>query len=108
MATKKKVWLSAIATIALIAVIGLFSAFISNKSVAFPKKHHKAITLYQFNGNSTNITDPNKYTVITNPPASCSGSNLPCYLTIEDESLSSWLGSRTPAQVVADATATKN
>lgn len=68
---------------------------------------HPANTLYKFNGNASSIHSASAYQVVTTPPTGCSGTSLPCYLSVSGD-LQTWLDARTDAQIVAAAPATKN
>lgn len=89
MATKRKVWLSAIASIALIAVVGLGLAFkpASNGKKADYKK--RATVTWYYNSNSpssSDITNGSLWTTTDPNHTGCGSANLalPCSLQVDD------------------------
>lgn len=105
MKTNKKAWISSIAIIAMLAIMSVTFAFKpSNKVVKF------APVTYYFHGSSAAQANLSAQWNTTPSGDQCGGTSIPCQVTVDSQvypTISSYIGSRTSAQIMADVNVSK-
>lgn len=90
----KKYMLSLVALVVAVAAM----AFTHVAEPAAPKTE----TIYQFDGNSSQLRDLDHWKVVEEEIEGCDAGNLPCYVKT-DMSISDWLNQRNDQQIANDA-----
>ncbi|MBB6611799.1 hypothetical protein H7F15_12175 [Pontibacter sp. Tf4] len=93
-------------------IIGAMAA-IASAAAAFTgaplSSEASTIVQYQFGGSSmSEVYELDEWTEVTGTLPSCSGSNLPCVVTVQSGTLEEWLAERDHARILKDATSKKN
>ncbi len=70
----------------------------------------KAVAVqYQFEGSSMeDVYNLDLWAPVSGSTPGCSGSEIPCVVTVQSGSLENWLGQRNHAQIIEDATTLKD
>lgn len=100
----KKYMLSLVALVVAVATMAF-----TNVETTGEVAEEAMLVQYRFNGTMlSEVHTLNKWSQISGSSPSCSGSNLPCVVAVQGETLQEFLNARTAEEVVEDAISKKN